>query len=435
MIPLIPGFEIAPVSELGCNRYARRMLLFRRAPIGAPVDRKPIGEMAELEQGDTIRLEADAIGEMAADLESLVPAGRGIDVAAIKAGDDDPLELVVELNAGKSRRGIHYTEKALGEIAKVINENGGLPGYLGHQKQEDINTQFVEPVTHWIGAKQEGSKFFFRGIIDQKATDLKRWIRSKRITQTSIFGIPKLARSMGEIKAVGYEAISIDWTPLHRAGMPSAIVALGEMDQILKPGETAEVEETRKGGKRMELAEWLAEGRAIKAPIPQVIGEMGWQPSEVVKHLEGIEILSEDDKAAVKAIGEMYTELGIEDGTPSKRLEAFAERVKELLETDREARKSSHSETITKVVGEMVAQEDAREFVTDLVVPKLEEDADEAKIKEVVGEMLEEEKVKRALKGFGVNMMTVDPQGSTSGGNTDKTRSVPKGARTRKARI
>lgn len=399
----------------------------------------PLGEMAEGDELDTVRLEAGPIGEMGADLDSLVPAGRGIDVAAIKQGDDDPLEVVVSLDAGKSKRGIHYTEKALGEIANVINNKGGLPGYLGHQKAEDINTQFATPVTHWIGAKQQGKTFLFRGVIDQKAEDLKRWIRSKRITQTSIFGIPKLARSMGEIKATGYEAISIDWTPLHRAGMPSAIVALGEMDQILKPGEKPdEVVDKGKGGKRMELAEWLAEGRAIKAPIPEVIGEMGWQPSEVVKHLEGIEILSADDAAAVKAIGEMYTELGLEDkGTPAERLTSFKTRVNELLELDRKAREDAHGETIKGVLGEMVAQKEAHSFLESLVAPRLDKGADKAKVEEVVGEMLKTEDVKRALKGFGVSSMSLDPQGgsTTKGNEGSRERSVPAGARVRKARI
>lgn len=164
-----------------------------------------------------------------------IPLAPGVDVEAIKAGDDDPLEVVVSVPASKSKRGWYYTGESLQDIVNFVNDET-LSGFLGHQKAEDVDTQFPTPVTHWVGALWKDGKAYFRGVVDKAAPDLKRWIRSKRVTQVSIFGIPTLKNVNGEVHVVGYKPLSIDWTPLHRAGMPSSIVAFGEMDTLtIKP--------------------------------------------------------------------------------------------------------------------------------------------------------------------------------------------------------
>ncbi len=164
-----------------------------------------------------------------------IPLAPGVDVEAIKAGDDDPLEVVVSVPVSKSKRGWYYTGESLQDIVNFVNGET-LSGFLGHQKAEDVDTQFPTPVTHWVGALWKDGKAYFRGVVDKAAPDLKRWIRSKRVTQVSIFGIPTLQNANGEVHVVGYKPLSIDWTPLHRAGMPSSIVAFGEMDTLtIKP--------------------------------------------------------------------------------------------------------------------------------------------------------------------------------------------------------
>jgi len=160
-----------------------------------------------------------------------IPLAPGVDVDAIKDGDDDPLEVVVSVPASKSKRGWNYTGESLQDIVKFVNAET-LSGFLGHQKPDNVDTEFPTPVTHWVGAKWENGKAYFRGVVDKVAPDLKRWIRSKRVTQVSIFGIPTLKNVAGEVHVVGYKPLSIDWTPLHRAGMPSEVVAFGEMDTI-----------------------------------------------------------------------------------------------------------------------------------------------------------------------------------------------------------
>ncbi|MGE7225601.1 transcriptional regulator [Paenibacillus sp. PDC88] len=160
-----------------------------------------------------------------------IPAAPGIDVAAIKAGDNDPMEVVVEVPAGKSTRGWNYTAESLNAIVKHVNQQT-LSGFLGHQKPDEVETAFERPVTHWIGARMENGRAYFRGVIDAAAQDLKRWIRAGRIKQVSIYGMPKLQTVGGETQVIDYKPLSIDWTPLNRSGMPTRIVAIGEMDVI-----------------------------------------------------------------------------------------------------------------------------------------------------------------------------------------------------------
>jgi hypothetical protein len=161
-----------------------------------------------------------------------IPLAENVDIEQMKQLDDDPLEVVVEIPAGKSKRGWNYTPKALKDIVDYTIEHT-LNGFLGHQKAEDISTEFVPPVTHWIGAEMRGNNAYFRGLIDADAKSLKRWIRTKRIQEVSIFGFPDLKKNQvtGEMDVVGYEPLSIDWTPLHRPGMPTKIVGM-EMNDI-----------------------------------------------------------------------------------------------------------------------------------------------------------------------------------------------------------
>ncbi len=161
-----------------------------------------------------------------------IPLASGIDIEELKSADDDPLEIVVEIPAGRSKRGWNYTPKSLGDIVDYTMANT-LNGFLGHQRAEDISNEFLPPVTHWVGAEMRGNNAYFRGLIDASAKDLKRWVRTKRIKEVSIFGFPELKKNnaTGEMDVIGYEPLSIDWTPLHRPGMPTKIVGM-EMEDV-----------------------------------------------------------------------------------------------------------------------------------------------------------------------------------------------------------
>ncbi|KYG90799.1 hypothetical protein A0U40_17885 [[Bacillus] sp. KCTC 13219] len=184
-----------------------------------------------------------------------IPVSSAVDIEALKKGDDDPLEVVVEIPVSQSKRGWYYTHEALRDIVNAVNERT-LHGFLGHQKPEDVPSEFPEPVTHWVGAKMTEEAAYFRGIVDATAEKLKRWIRSGVVKQVSIFGEAHLADSNGSTHVVGYDPLSIDWTPLDRMGMPTRIVAVGEMHGL----DTFEDEEiqTEGGNQNMKPEEVLA---------------------------------------------------------------------------------------------------------------------------------------------------------------------------------
>ena len=188
-----------------------------------------------------IALTAHISGEMKVED---IPVAGWANTDALKKGDDDPLEVVMAVPAGKSTRGWNYTPQALNSIVGEVN-SVGLPGFLGHQKAENVATEFPQPVTHWIGAKMKDGVAYFRGLIDKSAPDLKRWVRGKAVSQVSIYGYPQLQQNAvtGETDVTDYKGLSIDWTPLNRAGMPTSVAALsGEMDSVTAPADTSHEE-------------------------------------------------------------------------------------------------------------------------------------------------------------------------------------------------
>lgn len=96
-----------------------------------------------------IMLTAKITGEM--NVED-IPVANWADIDALKGDDTDPLEVVMSVPAGKSTRGWNYTSNALNSIVGEVNSTG-LPGFLGHQKAENVATEFPTPVTHWIVQK------------------------------------------------------------------------------------------------------------------------------------------------------------------------------------------------------------------------------------------------------------------------------------------
>lgn len=241
-----------------------------------------------------------------------IPIAQGVNVEALKKGDSDPLEVVVEIPASKSTRGWNYKANSLKDIVDAVNTNT-LNGFLGHQKPEDIGSQFLPPVTHWIGARMEGENAYFRGVVDAAATDLKRWIRSGRIKQVSIFGQPKLQRSGKETNVVGYKPMSIDWTPLDRMGMKTRIVAMsGEMWDLEGQGPTGEMDD-EKGGKAMTPEELLKELKKMitnkQLTIKMVADKLDMTVEKVAGEMDS-NWLSEQT-AHAKMLGKVKAALGV----------------------------------------------------------------------------------------------------------------------------
>src|SRR5690606_5567091 len=161
----------------------------------------------------------------------------------------------------------------------------------------------------------------------------------------------------------------IDWTPLNRAGMPTSVVAIGEMDEILPPEETLEGEMDAKitdtldgdpgtsrqqnnGGEErlMTWKELLAKLKEMlnnkEVTLTQIAGEMGWKPEEIVGEIDSNWLKEVTD--AVETLGKVKEALGV---TGEMDVVKVAQDAKKTLdESIKAAREKLIEETIQEKV-------------------------------------------------------------------------------------
>lgn len=338
-----------------------------------------------------------------------IPVAQNVDIEAIKSVDEDPLEVVVEIPATKSKRGWNYTVKSLQDIVDFTMENT-LNGFLGHQKPEDISNEFKPPVTHWVGAKMINDRAYFRGVVDADAKSLKRWLRTGRIKEVSIFGFPKTTTNTqtGEIDVVGYEPLSIDWTPLGRPGMPTKIVGM-EMDDPLND---------EGGNEGMTFEEMMAKiNNQIKngtITYGQVMGEMQVTPELLAGEMEEV-------KAAFDAkdtLEEVTKALGV---SGEMDVVEVAKKSKAALEKEE---KGKVEDTINKVLEEKKV---SGEMAQGLIKRMLNVNEDTTK-EEIAGEidiLLKDKFIQTAISNAAVDQGTGITPGAnpkSTGGAVRKTR-------------
>lgn len=380
---------------------------------------------------------AGALGEMAPSEIPLSASFTEAERQHLLKGDDDPMEVVIEVAPGKSTRGWHYTPQALQKMVTHVQAKT-LAGIKGHQKDEELPHQFVDPATHWIGAAWKDDKAYFRGLIDKSAPDLKRWIRAKRITQPSIFTRPVLSRVNGETHVVDLEPLSIDWAPLDRPGMPtSRVVAWGEMDAIggapFDPPPPTDGVDTPPDGRTTHMTtvrEAIDALREQGATASQVMQGMNWRASDVLPGLiasdrrgvaEGLDQATLQHVAAGemakahrpsdllagmgldlatlaplvdeqawkrlqssdKAIGEMRASLGLPETADAPAVEA---KVKELQTSMATSAVQALRTNVEAVVarGEMAVPTMVRPLVVTSAMTDLQPGADEAAIKAAI---------------------------------------------------
>lgn len=336
---------------------------------------KPIGEMDSEIYG-----EMDALGASLSSVKpSDIPLAQGVDLNYMKSMDKDPLEVAVEIPATKSKRGWNYKPESLKNIVDYVNANT-LNGFLGHQKAEDVSTQFVPPVTSWIGAKMDGNKAYFRGLIDADAPQLKRWVRTGRIKEVSIFGFPKLKKNTGtgEMDVTGYNPLSIDWTPLHRPGMPTSIVSM-EMDSTLKNNDN-------KGGKSMDFKELMQNLKGLlqtgTVTYKQVFGELGITKELIAGEMEDVKqaVSAKDTLDKVKDALSVTGEMDVVD---------VAKKAHEAVEN---VEKAGFQKIIDDTVKEKVAGEMAQNLVKKML--KVQEGATKEVISGEIDNILKDEFIK-----------------------------------------
>ena len=303
-------------------------------------------------------IDAEIVGEMSVED---IPVATWVKLEELKKDDPNPLEVVVAIPAGVSKRGYRYTEKALQKIVDTVNKQG-LPGGLGHQKPENINHEFLHPATHWIGAKMENGVAYFRGVVDKSAEDLKRWIRANTIRTVSIYGLANRKVVNGEVVVDDFQPLSIDWTPLGRNGMDTRIVAIGEIDTL--------------GEEEKELD---------KNELIEKVKEAGITIGEMIDAIGG-----EEYKNKLKIIGEIETLWG-DTG------ESLLNKLKQGKEVIDRAEQEERNKVIDEVLSEMVVYEALRPLVKKMINANSK---DKEEIKKVVGEIMESDEMKIIIDSF-----------------------------------
>jgi hypothetical protein len=180
-------------------------------------------------------LTADTLGEIAVAgpiSPDSIPLSRAVSDQQLRAliGDDpQPTQVVATIAPGPGGRGWQYTASAVKQFADYVASHS-LNGYLGHMTDDDLGRKFEAPSIHWIGARFDGETAVIRGLVDKSATDVARWLRSRRITAPSWLTRPVLSKRGGQTVVDSFaEIISLDLAPLGREGMPSAaIIYAGE---------------------------------------------------------------------------------------------------------------------------------------------------------------------------------------------------------------
>src|SRR5690606_18863302 len=280
-------------------------------------------------------------------------------------------------------------------------------------------------------------KAYFRGVIDKAASDLKRWIKAKAIRQVSIFGIPKLQKVNGETHVVDYKPLSIDWTPLNRAGMPTSVVAIGEMDEILPDGAiehfsdrnpsensspTGEMKQNNGGEEKpMTWKELLAKLKEMlnnkEVTLGQIAGEMGWKPEEVAGEIDSNWL--KEVTGAVETFGKVKEVLGV---TGEMDIVKVATDAKKALD---ESIKAAREKLIEETIKEKVAGEMAQALVKKMLqLP--EGELTKEVIAGEIDNLLTDEVVQNTISTFHIDKPPVINNTGDSGGTSSALRVKPR---------
>lgn len=168
-----------------------------------------------------------------------VPFAEGFDLEALKLVDADPVFATVKIKAsnGDQGKGPLYDEALLQKLATQFNTKRP-PGYKGHQRPEDVEWQYREPVTAWVGARYgtgaDGTgELLVKGYVPTTASDLRTQLKlaeagADMVNSVSIFGMRETDKSSNRV--TDFDLWSLDWTPKGRAGMETELVTVsGEL--------------------------------------------------------------------------------------------------------------------------------------------------------------------------------------------------------------
>ena len=312
-------------------------------------------------------------------------------IAKIKASDDDPLFVTVEVEAGWSRSRRKWSPDHLRTVVNKVNKDR-MAGNLGHPllDPKSYERDFPIPQVAWAAATMNGNKAVFKGYV-LKTAQARELLKLGLIDGVSIFGDSKMRPIQGGYEVISFDPETIDFARKGRSGMTSRIVALtGE--QMMEGGSTVEAKDVA----ALQVDDIKTHAPLLfKAIQDDATGELNTKIGEQAGVIEAA-------KPELDVLGEIKKLLKVTDGeNPVEKLATFLSNAEEAARSEIKAFvneliakkfKTDRSKAlVARLIGEMHSEYDGP--LTDDLRSKIEDDfkskiADDEDIKGLVGEMV-----------------------------------------------
>lgn len=309
-----------------------------------------------------------------------VPFADGFDIEALKLVDENPVFATVKIRAshGDQGKGPLYDEALLQKLEQQF-QTKRPPGYKGHQRAEDVEWQYREPVTVWVGAKygvgEDGrGELLVKGYIPPTAGDLRTQLGlaqagADMVNSVSIFGMREVDKSSNRV--MDFDLWSLDWTPKGRAGMETELVGVS--------GEQAKEEEMT----REEVIASLTADDLPEALVSQL------------KEQGKAEVAGE-----ISLAGEMRVILELDDADPESVVEAVRGLTSKAKADELEAR-------VDDIIdGSEITAEMAKEAVRDFVLSTVSADSTDEDIAGEISNALDKPYIKTLVDGTSIPVVS-----------------------------
>ena len=276
----------------------------------------------------------------------------------VKATDDDPMFVTVEVESGKSKSKRIWKPEHVRQVVDKVNKDR-MGGNLGHPLLDDkaYESAFPIPQVVWVAAKAReiGGRTVgkFKGYV-LKTAEARDLLRLGLIDGVSWFGDTKGKRTPdGYLEILEFEPETIDFARKGRSGMTTRVLALAG-------------EQSSRGGNAVEpkdIAALSEDELRTHAPL-------------LVKEIE-----SKAKEPLTTRVGEM--EATVATLTPEADLLA---KIKEALKlSDGENPLEKVAALIEKI--ESAGKSEIKEFVQSLIARKVKTERERALVNRVLGEM------------------------------------------------
>lgn len=206
--------------------------MFEQPRLLAPRTPGSLGDVSNDDFREVINMPAAIRGILHEQVHALrgpypaVPPAPPIDLAALTAGDADPLfvTLPVAQVGAVSQNGRRYDRAAVEAIVRAI-QAGGVDGIKGHLRDDERGHRYDLPSLYWVGATlDEDGIAWAKAYIPPREADLREHVRLAKASNaplgTSLYGTANLAPD-GTVRDLRLE--SIDLAHPARVGVPEAV--------------------------------------------------------------------------------------------------------------------------------------------------------------------------------------------------------------------